>query len=86
MLSLETAIVALLVLGAAAYVVRSFCLATSGKGDSCGCGVSTCPSKRDGCGSEATGCALHEDALAQARERMTERIAARRTGETAGRH
>lgn len=86
MLSMETAIVALLVFGAAAYVVRSFYLTTSGKGDSCGCGVSTCPSKRDGCGSEATGCALHEDTLAQARERMTERIAARRTPETAERH
>ncbi len=85
MLSLETAIVALLVLGAAAYVVRSFYLTTSGKGDSCGCGVSTCPSKRDGCGSEATGCALQEDALGQARERMAERISARRAAEIAGR-
>jgi len=85
MLSIETAIVALLVLGAAAYVVRSLYLTTSGKGDSCGCGVSTCPSKRDGCGSEATGCGLQEDALAQARERMKRRLAEQRTAETAGR-
>lgn len=85
MLSLETAIVALLVLGAAAYVVRSFYLTTSGKGDSCGCGVSTCASKRDGCGSETTGCALQEGALAQARERMIARIAAHRAAETAAR-